>query len=79
MVTFVALPADLAHPIPDSVSFEDGAMVEPLSVGVHAVSNLGQLRSNQNPRGLWCWTCWTHVHGRCQGFGIEAGDRGGCQ
>jgi D-xylulose reductase len=40
---------------------EDGAMMEPLSVGIHAVSTLGQFKSNQvvivfgaGPVGLLC-------------------------
>lgn len=37
----------MCHVLPDSVSLEDGAMMEPLSVGVHAVSTLGQFKSNQ--------------------------------
>ncbi|MDO8684818.1 MAG: NAD(P)-dependent alcohol dehydrogenase [Armatimonadota bacterium] len=34
---FVAWPARLAIPIPENVSFDEAAMVEPLSVGVYAV------------------------------------------
>ncbi|NKX54395.1 NAD(P)-dependent alcohol dehydrogenase [Arthrobacter sp. E918] len=34
--TFVALPAHLAHPVPDDVSFERAALVEPLAVAVQA-------------------------------------------
>lgn len=45
--TLDVLPADMVHPIPDSVSFEDGAMMEPLSVGVHSVANLGEFKSDQ--------------------------------
>jgi threonine dehydrogenase-like Zn-dependent dehydrogenase len=37
----------MVHPIPESVSFEDGAMMEPLSVGVHSVANLGEFKSDQ--------------------------------
>ena len=38
----VAWPARLAIPIPDSVSFDEAAMVEPLAIGLHAarVANL---------------------------------------
>lgn len=35
---FVAHPADLTYRLPDNVSFAEGAMVEPLAVGVHAVN-----------------------------------------
>ncbi|TFK43427.1 xylitol dehydrogenase [Crucibulum laeve] len=58
---YYKLPADLAYPLPDHVSLEDGAMMEPLSVGVHSVSNLGGFRANQaiavfgcGPVGLLC-------------------------
>ncbi|KAK7061824.1 xylitol dehydrogenase [Favolaschia claudopus] len=58
---FYRVPADLAYPLPEGVSLEDGAMMEPLAVGVHSVSNLGGFRSNQSiavfgcgPVGLLC-------------------------
>ncbi|ODN79716.1 chlorophyll synthesis pathway protein BchC [Cryptococcus amylolentus CBS 6039] len=58
---YYVLPADLAHPIPESVSFEEGAMIEPLAVGVHSVANLGGFKSDQTivvfgcgPVGLLC-------------------------
>jgi L-iditol 2-dehydrogenase/galactitol-1-phosphate 5-dehydrogenase len=38
---FVSVKADRIHIIPDSVSFEEGAMVEPLAVAVYAVQNSG--------------------------------------
>lgn len=41
-------PADLCYILPESVSLEDGAMMEPLSVAVHSVSSLGKLKSGQN-------------------------------
>jgi len=33
---YVAWPADFCYPLPDSMSFEDGAMMEPASVGLWA-------------------------------------------
>ncbi|KAH9482565.1 putative D-xylulose reductase A [Psilocybe cubensis] len=58
---FYRLPADLAYPLPDNVTLEDGAMMEPLAVGVHSVSNLGGFRASQSiavfgcgPVGLLC-------------------------
>ncbi|KAF8897645.1 xylitol dehydrogenase [Infundibulicybe gibba] len=58
---YYRLPADLAYPLPEGVSLEDGAMMEPLSVAVHSVSNLGGFRANQSivifgcgPVGLLC-------------------------
>jgi hypothetical protein len=56
-----AVPHDMCHLLPDSVCMEDGAMMEPLAVGVHAVSTLGQFKSNESlvvfgagPVGLLC-------------------------
>lgn len=34
-------PADLCFKLPDNVSLEEGAMCEPLSVGVHACNRAG--------------------------------------
>ncbi|KAF5390583.1 hypothetical protein D9757_002699 [Collybiopsis confluens] len=52
---------DLTYPLPDNMSLEDGAMMEPLSVGVHSVVNLGKFRFGQTivvfgcgPVGLLC-------------------------
>jgi len=51
----------MLHKISDKVSFEDGAMMEPLSVAVHALNNLAKMRSGDNviifgagPVGLLC-------------------------
>lgn len=38
-------PADLVYPLPDSVDLVYGAMMEPLSVAVHAIANVGQMRT----------------------------------
>lgn len=43
-----ALPADLCYKLPDNVSMEEGSMMEPLSVAVHAVAKVGDLHSNKN-------------------------------
>ncbi|KAF4619831.1 hypothetical protein D9613_005325 [Agrocybe pediades] len=58
---YYKLPADLAYALPENVTLEDGAMMEPLAVGVHSVSNLGGFRANQSiavfgcgPVGLLC-------------------------
>jgi len=58
---YYLLPADLAYPLPENISLEEGAMMEPLAVGVHSVANLGGLRANQaiavfgcGPVGLLC-------------------------
>nr|BAK04516.1 predicted protein [Hordeum vulgare subsp. vulgare] len=61
LARYFALPADIAHHIPDSMSFEDGALIEPLAVGVHSVSTLANVRPGQivcvfgaGPVGLLC-------------------------
>jgi len=38
---YVAHPADFCFKLPEGVSFEEGAMCEPLSVGIHAVRRAG--------------------------------------
>jgi (R,R)-butanediol dehydrogenase/meso-butanediol dehydrogenase/diacetyl reductase len=38
---FVRVPARYVVPLPDGVSYEEGAMVEPLAVGLHAVNTSG--------------------------------------
>jgi L-iditol 2-dehydrogenase len=40
---FVAWPANLLHPLPDSFTAEDGAMLEPLGVAIHTV-DLGKVQ-----------------------------------
>ena len=41
---YVAIRSDMIHPIPDSMSFELGAMVEPASVGIHAINRTGGVK-----------------------------------
>jgi L-iditol 2-dehydrogenase len=43
MSEYARIRADFAHPIPDHVSYEQGALCEPISVGVHC-SNLTGVR-----------------------------------
>lgn len=38
---YLAWPWDYLHPLPDDVSLDEGAMVEPLSVGLHAIRRTG--------------------------------------
>ncbi|BEI81180.1 hypothetical protein CcaverHIS002_0203400 [Cutaneotrichosporon cavernicola] len=45
---YYKLPHDLVYSLPDNVETIYGAMMEPLSVAVHSVSNVGGLRTNQN-------------------------------
>ena len=51
----------MLHLLPESVSLEDGAMMEPLSVAVHSVSSIGKCQTDQTviifgagPVGLLC-------------------------
>jgi L-iditol 2-dehydrogenase len=44
---FVVMPADFVYPLPDHVTLEEGAMIEPLSVGVYAIHRSG-LRAGQD-------------------------------
>ncbi|KAF9055470.1 xylitol dehydrogenase [Hymenopellis radicata] len=54
LTRYYKVPADNAYPLPEGVSLEDGAMIEPLAVGVHSVSTLGQFRSGQSAVILGC-------------------------
>jgi L-iditol 2-dehydrogenase len=38
---YVVMPAGFVYPLPDSVSLEEGAMIEPLSVAVYAIHRSG--------------------------------------
>ncbi|RPD67225.1 xylitol dehydrogenase [Lentinus tigrinus ALCF2SS1-6] len=58
---YYALPADLCYKLPDHLTLEDGALMEPLSVAVHAIATISQLRATQSvavfgagPVGLLC-------------------------
>lgn len=44
---YIVAPADFTFPLPDSVSLEEGAMIEPLSVAVHAIHRSG-LKAGQS-------------------------------
>ena len=41
---FFAAPARLTTPLPDEMSYDEGAMIEPLAVAVHAVRKAGDVR-----------------------------------
>ena len=43
---YIAIRADFLYPIPDSMSYEKAALIEPLSVGLHAV-NRGGLKTGE--------------------------------
>ena len=46
-VDYVAVPSDFAFKLPDHVSLEEGALMEPLSVGVYAIHRSG-LKAGQS-------------------------------
>jgi len=61
LTRYYRLPEDLVYILPESLSLEDGAMMEPLSVGVHSVFTQAKLQPNQSiavfgcgPIGLLC-------------------------
>jgi L-iditol 2-dehydrogenase len=41
MAEYAVIRADCAHPIPDAMSYEQAALVEPISVGIHAARLTG--------------------------------------
>ncbi len=43
LAEYVALPAELCYKLPSQVDFEEGALIEPLSIGVYALKQAGQL------------------------------------
>ncbi|MGH0053132.1 MAG: NAD(P)-dependent alcohol dehydrogenase [Sphaerochaetaceae bacterium] len=52
-VTYSIRPAHMVHLLPDDVSFEQGAMVEPLSVAIHAIEQ-SQIRMGQRVAIIGC-------------------------
>ncbi|CAD6576047.1 MAG: hypothetical protein CYPHOPRED_005857 [Cyphobasidiales sp. Tagirdzhanova-0007] len=45
---YYVLPGDFCYKLPEDVTLEEGSFLEPLSVAVHAVANIGTLRAGQN-------------------------------
>eukprot|EP01114_Cavostelium_apophysatum_P009413 TRINITY_DN2254_c0_g1_i3.p1 TRINITY_DN2254_c0_g1~~TRINITY_DN2254_c0_g1_i3.p1 ORF type:complete len:362 (-),score=63.10 TRINITY_DN2254_c0_g1_i3:203-1288(-) len=60
LANFIVHSADFCYKLPDHVSFEEGAMCEPLSVGIHACRRAGVqigtrvLITGAGPIGLMC-------------------------
>ncbi|KAG9006635.1 hypothetical protein FRB94_000561 [Tulasnella sp. JGI-2019a] len=61
LARYYKVPADLAYLLPENLTLEDGAMIEPLAVGIHSVYALAHTKPNQNvavfgagPVGLLC-------------------------
>ncbi|QRV72947.1 alcohol dehydrogenase [Ceratobasidium sp. AG-Ba] len=58
---YYKLRSDIAYKLPDSMSLEDGAMIEPTAVAVHSVSTLAKFQPEQSiavfgagPVGILC-------------------------
>ena len=58
---YYKLPHELVYTLPETCTLEDGAMIEPLAVGIHSVAKLGKFQTGQNivvfgagPVGLLC-------------------------
>ncbi|KAF5483309.1 putative D-xylulose reductase A [Colletotrichum fructicola] len=45
---FFTIPADFCYRLPESMSFEEGALIEPLAVAVMAVSSVAKMKHNAN-------------------------------
>lgn len=50
---YLAWPTDLLYPLPDALSDADGAMLEPLGVGIHAF-DLGHMRAGSTVAVVGC-------------------------
>lgn len=48
---YFAVDAAKVTPLPDSMSYEEGAMIEPLAVAVHAIRQAGDVAGKKSP----CW------------------------
>ncbi|GAA5896373.1 NAD(P)-dependent alcohol dehydrogenase [Sporobolomyces salmoneus] len=48
LTSFYTLPADLCYPLPDNMSLEEGALIEPMSVAIHAVHKVAQMQHAAN-------------------------------
>lgn len=68
LAKYYILPSDFCYKLPPSMSLEEGALMEPLSVAVHVVKQVGWQGSltDKGQRAyrrlyscFWCWTCWS--------------------
>ena len=53
LAEYMAYPARLAYPLPDSISYGEAAVVEPLGIAIHA-TDLGKLRAGCETAVLGC-------------------------
>ncbi|KAL5511081.1 hypothetical protein ACEPAH_4296 [Sanghuangporus vaninii] len=56
LARYFKAPNDLAYRLPDNLTLEDGAMMEPLAVAVHAVHSIGKLRAGTTCVTFGCGT-----------------------
>jgi len=61
LARYYTVPGDLTYPLPDDMSLEDGALMEPTAVAVHALKYLAKIQPNESvaiwgcgPVGLLC-------------------------
>ncbi|KAF9646027.1 xylitol dehydrogenase [Thelephora ganbajun] len=61
LARYYRIPGHVTYKLPDNLTLEDGALMEPLSVGVHSVATLAQFKTGQTiavwgagPVGLLC-------------------------
>jgi hypothetical protein len=54
--------------LPDNLSFEEGALAQPLTIGIHACRRAGSEARRLGAR-VWSWTYWSALSGHCQGYG----------
>ncbi|GAA5911809.1 hypothetical protein JCM6882_003363 [Rhodosporidiobolus microsporus] len=45
---FYTLPADLCYKLPSAMSLEEGALIEPMSVAVHAIVKIAEMKPGKN-------------------------------
>jgi len=80
LANWVVLPADCCYIVPDSLTFDDAALVEPLSIAVHAVKLAGSLAGlsvgilGAGPIGL-CTLAVARVDGPARVFVTDKIDR----
>ncbi|GAA5846938.1 hypothetical protein JCM3766R1_004021 [Sporobolomyces carnicolor] len=48
LTSFYTLPADLCYPLPENMSLEEGALLEPMAVAMHAVHKVAQMQHAAN-------------------------------
>ncbi len=55
---YFAVDASKVTPIPEDMSYEEGAMIEPLAVAVHGVKQMGDVKRNEYHSNPWRRSNW---------------------